>query len=116
MLEVTFKNLLPNEGLLGIAHEGYAQLQRRAGTAAAALHCRVVIRDEPALGERYHVGVEVLCGEETALRTQTQSQTAHGALRHGMLAASMAAAELGQSRSASQEMARGPAWSQPAVQ
>jgi hypothetical protein len=103
MLEVTFKNLLPNEGLLGIAHEGYAQLRRRAGDAADALRCRVVIRDEPALGERFHVGVEVLCGRETALRTQTQSRSAQGALRHGMLAANMAAADLALCRDTPQE-------------
>jgi hypothetical protein len=82
MLQVTFRNLLPSEELVGAASEVYLKLRERAARGAGDTRCYVTISAERAMEHRpvwVRVLVELVPEEGRALaKSERPSASAPG--------------------------------------
>jgi hypothetical protein len=110
MLQVTFRNLLPSEELVGAANDVYLKLRERTAGGGGDARCYVTISAEPAAEHRpvwVRVQVELVPGEGKTLRVLTEGADAALAVRSGILAAGPARLDVRPARRQTSELVLG---------
>ncbi len=90
MLQVTFRNVLPSEGLVEIAQHEYRRLHERDTARAGRISCNVTIAHRSTSEARrnsFRVQIEILRGKAKACSAVSEGEDVQLALRAGMAAA-----------------------------
>ena len=93
MLQMTFRNILPDESLLAFAHAVYANWRESYDVGADALQCHVTLQRRQAFHmtpDSFRVHVTVARGSMVNVQATAEERDPTIALRDGLLAASVA--------------------------
>ena len=100
MLQIRFRNLVPDEDIVEAARDGYRRLRREAGGARHRMRCYItvckrLVSDPDA--QPYQVDLAILDEQRTVLRTRALGEDAGRLVGSSMLSACMIGAAFGAS-------------------